>query len=244
MERGKIMAEILLTIENLNCGYLILNEYEAVLTGAGLAIHKGEIIGLSGRSGSGKSTVAMAIMGLLEDTGGQIRGGRILYKGSPLQDMEKIRGKEISLVFQNPSLALNPLVKIGKQLKRCCPVDELATVIQAVGLEKEVGLKDKYPHQLSIGMCQRITIAMAIGCKPALLILDEPTASLDQENKIKIAELLLEINSKFGTSMLITTHDEDFLIRMGCKNYLLTADKIIEKQVKNGEQFIGGISTE
>ncbi|MBK5247657.1 MAG: ABC transporter ATP-binding protein, partial [Peptostreptococcaceae bacterium] len=216
-------------------------EYEEVLTGAGLSIRRGEIVGLSGRSGSGKSTVAMAIIGLLEETGGKIKEGKITYTGKSgkvveinngsAREMEKLRGTEISLVFQNPGLALNPLVKIGRQLERCCPKEALDSILIAVGLEKDKKILNQYPHQLSIGMCQRITIALAIGSSPALLILDEPTASLDYSNKKKILDLLIRMNKEVGTSLLITTHDQEALEYLCCKEYSLKDGKILEKQV-------------
>lgn len=240
MERGKMTGEKLLEIKNLSCGYRVSGQYEEVLTGASLTMKKGEIVGISGRSGTGKSTAAMAIIGLLEETGGEIKSGEIILtckNGNEVDInntkegvLEGIRGEEISLVFQNPGLALNPLVKIGRQLNRCCKEEELEGILTAVGLEKDKKLMEQYPHQLSIGMCQRITIGLAIGSRPALLILDEPTASLDHSNKKKILDLLISIHHDFGTSLLITTHDQEALDYLGCKKYDLINGKILEKQ--------------
>lgn len=234
-----MMQENLLNIEDLTCGYLVPGGFEEVLTGASLSMTRGEILGISGRSGEGKSTAAMAIMGLLQDTGGEIKAGKIVYScksgkkveitSAKEKVLEKLRGKEISLVFQNPGLALNPLVKIGRQLERCCLKEDIMEIISAVGLEKDEKIMKQYPHQLSIGMCQRITIALAIGANPALLILDEPTASLDSGNKKKILDLLIKINRDFGTSLLIFTHDQEALTYLGCKEFCLKNRKISEK---------------
>ena len=185
-------------------------------------LHKGEKLGIVGESGSGKSVSSLGIMKLIPNPPGEITGGQILYRGRDLvqateREIQKIRGNEISMIFQEPMTSLNPIIRCGKQiaeslqlhrgLKKKEAMAEAIHMMQSVGIANPEVRAYKYPHQMSGGMRQRIMIAMALACRPHILIADEPTTALDVTIQAQILDLIRELNESMDTSVLFITHD-------------------------------------
>ena len=188
---------------------------------AAFEIYPGEVLGLIGESGSGKSTLALAILRLLDWRGGRLRGS-VVFRGAnlagvPERDMRRLRGREISLVQQNPMSSLNPALRLGAQLKEAWCVHEPFSkddwavrrreLLRSVSLPEHESFARLYPRQLSIGMAQRVVIAMAILHRPALLIADEPTSALDVITQAEILRLFARLNSELGMAILFISHD-------------------------------------
>lgn len=211
----------ILEVLNLKIRYREKNNLNTIVNGISFEISEGEILGLVGPSGCGKSSTALSIVGLLPENSES--EGSIIYNGQDISrldvnKMRKIRGKDISFVFQEPQSALNPLIKIGKQISEPLLIhfpdlnkkdiyDKVITSMKNVGLNDAENIYGKYPHQLSGGMCQRAVIAMALVCSPKLIILDEPTTALDVITQKQILELLKNINKTMGTAMLFISHN-------------------------------------
>lgn len=187
-----------------------------VLNGLELEIQPGEIVGLVGESGSGKSTLALALLRLLEFRGGRTRGelrfqGRNLLDLSPRQ-MRAVRGREIALVLQSPLSALNPSMRIGKQILESWrahrdQTPDLLEVLASVNLPPEHSFLERYPSEISVGQAQRVLIAMAILHRPPLLIADEPTSALDAVTSAEILKLFSRLNRQMGMAVLYISHD-------------------------------------
>ena len=189
--------------------------------GVSFTVNPGQVVGLVGESGSGKSVTSLAVMGLLPSRGVQI-GGRADYLGRDLltrsdAELAKMRGRDLAMVFQDPMTSLNPVLPVGKQvvevLRAHTDLDRRAAAEHAVDLLRQVGIPDparrvgEYPHQLSGGMRQRAMIAIALACRPRLLIADEPTTALDVTIQAQVLELLAELVRDTGTAMIMITHD-------------------------------------
>ena len=211
----------LLKIENLNVFFNLQSGRFQALHDVSLELDEGKILALVGESGSGKSMTAMSILNLLPNTA-QIDSGKIFYKGENLLDfspkqMQKIRGKEIALIPQDPMTSLNPLYTIGNQLlevinlhKGLYGKDAEKYAIEALDAVKMPDAKERlnaYPHQLSGGMRQRVAIAAALACDAKIIIADEPTTALDVTVQAQIISLLNEIKNNFGTSVILISHD-------------------------------------
>jgi len=185
-------------------------------------IRKGEALGLVGESGCGKSMTALSILRLVPNPPGKIVGGEILLRGRDLltleeKEMRSIRGKEISMIFQEPSTSMNPSFTIGNQMKEVMRYHQrkannhidkqVVDILKAVRIPDPDRVLSQYPHQMSGGMLQRVMIAMAISCEPSLLICDEPTTALDVSTQAQIIDLLRLLKAKRETSLLFITHD-------------------------------------
>ena len=185
-------------------------------------LHRGEKLGIVGESGSGKSVSSLAMMQLIPNPPGKVTGGQILYNGKDLvklseREMQKIRGNEISMIFQEPMTSLNPIIKCGKQIaeslrlhrgmKKKEAMEEAVRMMRAVGIANPEVRAHEYPHQMSGGMRQRVMIAMALACQPQILIADEPTTALDVTIQAQILDLIRELNESMGTSVVFITHD-------------------------------------
>ncbi|MGM8212912.1 ABC transporter ATP-binding protein [Virgibacillus sp. W0430] len=207
-------------------------------------LKKGEIVGIVGESGSGKSITSLSIMGLVPSPPGKITGGKILYKGKDLrklkeEDLRKLRGKEIAMIFQEPMTSLNPVYTIGYQLDEAIMLHERLDkktirnrsieLLNLVGIPRAEEIVKEYPHQLSGGMRQRVMIAMAMACNPDLLIADEPTTALDVTIQAQILELLKKLQAEKGLSVLLITHDLG-VVAESCQYVLVMyAGQIVEK---------------
>lgn len=207
-------------------------------------VRKGEILGIVGESGCGKSVTAQSILRLNPEPPGFFSDGEILFKGQDIRKMNnrqlrKIRGKEIGFIFQDPMTSLNPTVRIGAQIEEVflgrTDVCRRQVKEKALDIMRMVGISDverrynQYPHELSGGMKQRVMIAIALVSKPDLIICDEPTTSLDVTIEAQILDLLLELREKFGTSIIMITHDLGVIARLCDRVVVMYGGKIVEQ---------------
>lgn len=203
----------------------------------------GETLGLVGESGSGKTVTALSLLRLVQPPG-RIAAGRVGFEGRdlmtlPEEDLRAVRGARIGLVFQDASGALNPVLTVGDQIAETLAVHGLARgkaartraieLLDAVRIHDPARRADDYPHQLSGGMRQRVSIAMAIACRPALVVADEPTASLDTTVQAEILALLGEMRQAFGVSLLLITHDLRVVAGMADRVAVMQAGRIVEQ---------------
>ena len=229
-------------VRGLGVSFATLRGRLSVLEHVTFSIQPGEIVGLVGESGSGKSVTALALMGLLGQEG-RIDGGTISLAGRELQALDeqqmlKIRGQEISMIFQEPMTSLNPVYTVGFQIAEVLiehfGQGRRAALAQAAELMNVVGIPDAhrrvndYPHQLSGGMRQRVMIAMAMACQPKLLIADEPTTALDVTIQAQILDLLHELRDKFGTAVLMITHDMGVIASVAQRVMVMYAGHVVE----------------
>lgn len=233
---------LLLEIKNLHVHFKGMRGTTEALKNMNLKVNQGEIVGIVGESGSGKSITALSILGLLEENA-MIAQGEILYNGLNLLQLEKqeiqaLRGKEIGMVFQEPMTALQPTMKIGKQLynvikkhRKLSKQEAKEAVIQAlkeVHIDNPELVAQKYPFELSGGMRQRVVIALAMAAPPNLLIADEPTTALDVTIQYEIINLIKELNEKRGTSVLFITHDLGVVANICEKIIVMYAGEVVE----------------
>jgi oligopeptide/dipeptide ABC transporter ATP-binding protein len=220
--------------------------------GASFEIAAGEALGLVGESGCGKTVTANSILKLLDSPPARYAGGEIRFRGENLLDldepaMRRVRGKKIAMVFQEASASLNPLMTIGKQIAEGIIEHERASKRdareKAIGMLKRVGIPspeirfDEYPHQLSGGMKQRAMIAMALACRPELLIADEPTTALDVTIQAQILDLLTELRRELDMALLLITHDLGVVARTCDRVAVMYAGKVVES-APAGEVFV------
>jgi len=215
------MSEKLLEIKNMKVSLHNGDKLLQIIRGFDLQLNSGEIVGVLGESGSGKTVASSMIARIYGSDEGSIDNGSVIFKGTELtelneSDMNKIRGKQISYIFQNPSQALNPYKKVGKQLEDLMKVhgfeyskNLILSSMKEVGLTGVETVYDMFPFQLSGGQNQRIMICQSILCKPELLIADEPTSSIDAMLRKKILDLLIKINHKYNMAIIFITHDFD-----------------------------------
>lgn len=207
-----------------------------------LALERGTAVGLVGETGAGKTTLAKSILRLIQWPPGRIADGQILYEGKDLVAMEaeeicQIRGKEISMIFQDPMTALNPVLTVGKQIAEVIEAHEKISAEEAKKKMEDmltmVGIDpvraEDYPHQFSGGMKQRVVIAIALACNPNLLIADEPTTALDVTIQAQVLDLIKNLRTKLGTSMLLITHDLG-VVAQNCEYVaIMYAGEIVEQ---------------
>ena len=214
------MMENILEIRDLVVRYETEDGIVCAVNSVNLSLKKGAAVGLVGETGAGKTTMAKAILRLIQWPPGKIAGGEILYNGTDLtqiteEEMCKIRGNDISMIFQDPMTALNPVLTVGKQIAEVIEEHESLSKAEADKKMKEmlsmVGIDPKraeeYPHQFSGGMKQRVVIAIALACNPSLLVADEPTTALDVTIQAQVLDLIKNLREQLGTSMLLITHD-------------------------------------
>lgn len=214
--------EIILSIKNLQTSFFVGRGKEIkAVDGVTFDVPKGKTLGIVGESGSGKSITALSILKLIEEPG-KVKGGEIIFKGENILEyddakMRKIRGNQISMIFQEPMTSLNPTYTVGQQIREALKIhqglDKKEGTKKAIEMLKLVGIPspekrvDQYPFELSGGMRQRVMIAMALACNPELLIADEPTTALDVTIQAQILELINELQEELGMSVIMITHD-------------------------------------
>jgi peptide/nickel transport system ATP-binding protein len=238
------MVERLLDVKNLKTYFFTDEGVVRAVDGVDLYIEKGETLGVVGESGCGKSVTALSIMKLIPSPPGKIIEGEILYNGRNLVDlpagqMRKIRGKEISMIFQEPMTSLNPVFTCGEQiaealrlhegLGRRAAMDKTVEMLKLVHIPNADRRVKEYPHQLSGGMRQRIMIAMALSCNPKLLIADEPTTALDVTIQAQILELLNELKNKLKMAVMLITHDMGVIAETAQRVVVMYAAKVAEE---------------
>jgi peptide/nickel transport system ATP-binding protein len=238
------MAERLLDVKNLKTYFFTDEGVVRAVDGVDLYIDKGETLGVVGESGCGKSVTALSIMKLIPQPPGRIVEGEINYNGTnlvtlPPNRMRKIRGKEISMIFQEPMTSLNPVFTVGEQIAEAIRLHEglgrREAMAKTVDMLKLVHIPNaerrvkEYPHQLSGGMRQRIMIAMALSCNPNLLIADEPTTALDVTIQAQILDLLNELKSKLRMAVLLITHDMGVIAETAQRVVVMYAAKVAEE---------------
>jgi peptide/nickel transport system ATP-binding protein len=216
-------------------------EFNAV-DGISFSVAKGETLGIVGESGCGKSVTSLSIMGLVKPPG-KVTGEKILFDGTDLlnlknKEMRRIRGNDISMIFQEPMTSLNPVYRIGDQIGESLKIhkdlkgkelkNKVVELLKLVGIPRPDEIFYNYPHQLSGGMRQRIMIAMAMACEPKLIIADEPTTALDVTIQAQILELLKELQNRKGMSMILVTHDLGVVSEVCDRIVVMYAGKIVE----------------
>ncbi len=245
------MAERLLTVTNLKTHFFTDEGVIRAVDGVSLTIDKGETLGVVGESGCGKSVTALSIMRLIPQPPGRIVEGEIRYDGRNLLElrpaqMRKVRGKEISMIFQEPMTSLNPVFTCGEQiaealrlhegLSRRDATDKTVEMLKLVHISNPERRVKEYPHQLSGGMRQRVMIAMALSCNPKLLIADEPTTALDVTIQAQILDLLNELKARLGMAVMLITHDMGVIAETARRVVVMYAALVVE-EAPVGELF-------
>jgi peptide/nickel transport system ATP-binding protein len=240
----KKIAPYLLEVKNLETAFLINGEYYNAVDDVSFQVKRKQILGVVGESGCGKSVMSLSIMGLLPKNNSKICAGEIIFEGRNIEqlnedELNKIRGKEISMIFQEPMTSLNPVFTIGSQIQEVFlnhmniskkeARQKSIELLKSVGISRPESVVDEYPHQLSGGMRQRVMIAMAIACQPKLLIADEPTTALDVTVQAQILELLKEIQKMNDMSVILITHDLGVVAEMCDEVIVMYAGKIVER---------------
>jgi oligopeptide/dipeptide ABC transporter ATP-binding protein len=238
------MSRKLLEIQNLSVHFHTPEGIVRAVDGVSFDVTAGETLGLVGESGCGKSVTSLSILGLIASPPGQIKAGRIVFEDRDLltldpEELRQIRGRDISMIFQEPMTSLNPVLTIGRQvaeplivhkkLSKSASYNEATTWLEHVKIPAaRMRLKD-YPHQLSGGMRQRVMIAMALACRPKLLIADEPTTALDVTIQAQILSLMIALKEELKMSVLLITHDLGVIAQMVSRVLVMYAGEIVEE---------------
>lgn len=238
------MSKSILQIKNLKVPFQSGKKLLPAVDGISFDIKEGEILGIVGESGSGKSVTSLAAMGLIPSPPGKIEHGEILFDGKNLtsiseKEWRKIRGNQISMIFQEPMTSLNPLFTIGNQLMEAIQLHTALSKREAlvrcinlltlVGIPRAEGILKEHPHQLSGGMRQRVMIAMAMACNPKVLIADEPTTALDVTIQAQILALMKDLNKKTDTSIILITHDLGVVAEICERVIVMYSGQIVEQ---------------
>ena len=238
MEKNKI----LLDVNHLTVNYELEDETVEAVRDVSLYIERGKTLGLVGETGAGKTTTALAILNLIPDPPGVIKSGKITLDGEnvlekSMKEMTHIRGKEVSMIFQDPMTSLNPVFTVGDQIAEALMIheklDKSAAFKKAQEMLEIVGIPGErageYPHQFSGGMKQRVVIAIALACNPQLLIADEPTTALDVTIQAQVLDLMKELKKRYGMAMLLITHDLGIIAETCDYVAVMYAGQIIER---------------
>lgn len=240
--------DLLLSVQDLRVYFRGDETIARAVDGVSFQVRKGETVCLVGESGCGKTVSALSILGLIPQPPGEIVSGRILFKGQDLlklkeEELRRIRGNQISMVFQEPMTSLNPVFTIGDQIREAIAVHEDLSERElqerCIRLLADVGIPSPgervrdYPHQLSGGQRQRVMIAMALACNPDLVIADEPTTALDVTIQKQILDLFAELQSKWGMSLLYISHDLNVVAGIADAIYVMYAGVVVEQGTRN-----------
>ena len=233
----------LLEIADLKTHFVTDRGVARAVDGVSFDVSRGQTVALVGESGCGKTVTALSIMRLVPDPPGKIVNGRVVFQGRNLlglteRQMRSVRGKEIAMIFQEPMTSLNPVFRVGAQVAEAIILHQKVSkrearkrtveLLDKVGIPEAEKRADEYPHQMSGGMCQRVMIAMALSCNPALLIADEPTTALDVTIQAQILALLRELQQEFRMSILLITHDLGIVAETAENVAVMYASKIVE----------------
>jgi peptide/nickel transport system ATP-binding protein len=242
LRRGRV-GDVLLEVRDLRTSFVTREGVVRAVTGVDFEVRRGEILGLVGESGCGKSVTSLSIMGLIAPPG-RVEAGEVVFDGINLlglsdEKMRDIRGNRISMIFQEPMSALNPVFRVGDQVAEVARVhakmskreawDRAVEMLALTGIPDAGTRARQYPHQLSGGMRQRVLIAMALMMKPALVIADEPTTALDVTIQAQILELLVDLQKKIGTSILMITHDLGVIAETTSRVIVMYAGEVVEQ---------------
>lgn len=237
------MNEVILEVNNLGIDFCIEDRVIPAVDGVGFSLLKGETLGIVGESGCGKSVTALSIMRLLQMPPARISKGEILFKGENLlsksdEEMRRIRGRDISMIFQEPMTSLNPVFTIGQQISEIfmqhqdLPKKEAlsrsAEMLRMVRIPMPEKALKQYPHQLSGGMRQRVMIAMALACQPELVIADEPTTALDVTVEAQILDLIHELKDRINTAVIFISHDLGIVAEVADRVAVMYSGRIVE----------------
>jgi len=238
---NNVENEALLEINDLVVQYVLEDETVEAVNGVTLRLKKGETLGLVGETGAGKTSTALAILNLVQTPPGVIKSGTIRVCGKDVLSMtakqlEKVRGKDVSMIFQDPMTALNPVMTVGDQIAESIRYHEGlaqgAAMKKAEGILELVGIPAvravEYPHQFSGGMKQRVVIAIALACNPKVLLADEPTSALDVTIQAQVLEMMVDLKDKLGTALVMITHDLGVVAKICDKVAVMYAGKIVE----------------
>jgi oligopeptide transport system ATP-binding protein len=235
--------ENILEVKDLNISFHTFAGEVKAIRGVNFELKKGETLAIVGESGSGKSVTTKAIMKLLPPGNSEIKNGQILFDGKDLtkltdRQMQKIRGKDISMIFQDPMTSLNPTMQVGKQImeplvkhqnmSKSAAKERALQLLKLVGIPKPELRINQYPHQFSGGMRQRVVIAIALACNPKVLIADEPTTALDVTIQAQILELMKDLQNKIDTSIIFITHDLGVVANVADRVAVMYGGKIVE----------------
>ncbi|MGI8586485.1 MAG: ABC transporter ATP-binding protein [Chloroflexia bacterium] len=235
---------VLLQVKDLQTQFFTQDGVVNAVNGVSFDLYEEETLGIVGESGSGKSVTALSLMGLIPQPPGKIVGGEVLFKGQnlvglPEDEMRKIRGKEIAMIFQDPMTSLNPVLKISRQIgeslqlhmgmNRSAANKRTIELLKLVGIPSAADRLNDYPHQFSGGMRQRVMIAMALSCNPKLLIADEPTTALDVTIQAQILDLIKRLKREFGTAVIMITHDLGVVAGMCDRVQVMYAGHLVEQ---------------
>ena len=239
---SEVKKDYVLEIENLTVEYKVDGEITQAVTDVSLAVEAGKTLGLVGETGAGKTTTALAALRLVPDPPGIVKSGTIKVCGHDMmaandKQLEKIRGAEISMIFQDPMTSLNPTFTVGDQIAESILLhekiskkdawDKAMEMLELVGIPRTRG--SEYPHQFSGGMKQRVVIAIALACNPKMLIADEPTTALDVTIQAQVLEMMKGLRDKFQTGMIMITHDLGIVAEICDEVAVMYAGRIVEK---------------
>lgn len=238
------MTTPLLQIDNLTTAFQTGSGQVTAVEDVSLSLQKGEILGIVGESGSGKSVTALAVMGLLPTPPARILGGQIRFEGRDLltlsdRAMQRLRGPGIAMVFQEPMTSLNPVFTIGEQIMETIRAHESLSqrdsfaraveMLEKVGIASAARRMTDYPHQLSGGQRQRVMLAIALVCRPRLLIADEPTTALDVTIQAQILDLLMDLRDEFGMAIMLITHNMGVIAETADRVMVMYAGRVVEQ---------------
>ncbi|MEA4884558.1 MAG: ABC transporter ATP-binding protein [Clostridia bacterium] len=237
------MDKPLLEVRNLKTCFYTEDGVVPAIEDVSFSLGEGETVGIVGESGSGKSVTALSVMRLIPNPPGRIENGEIIFKGENLlakrmNEMRRIRGNDIAMIFQEPMTSLNPVLTVGEQIMEAIALhqqlgrqdarDKTIRMLRSVGIPSPERRVDDYPHQMSGGMRQRVMIAMALSCNPELLIADEPTTALDVTVQAQILELIMALKNDLGASVMLITHDLGVVAETADRVIVMYAGKVME----------------